>query len=210
MSGFRYFEYDADGFILHADWLGLHKIHLATFHDDTEKVRKLLEEGVNPNLRIRSYPRQTSLHIAVQRLHLEVEWTSDNAERSPVNVVKSLLEHKASVDAKDENGIQPLYYLPLNCVESTKLCMQRALPMLDLLLDCKADINHKNTQGHTLLSHCCVIDNKSLFEEILDRNADPRDEQAIYQALFWASPRYDRGYYLNSLQKRTKLIEGEW
>ena len=105
------------------DWTNLHR---AAFNGDVERVRKLLKEGKNPN--IKDEYGWTPLHWAALGGHADVArlllehganpnaqvingWTPLHmaAPRGHVDVVKLLLEHGANPNTQDINGYTPLH-----------------------------------------------------------------------------------------------------
>lgn len=218
MSDENNLKYGSDGYVIRSSsYAGLHKLHVAV--NNVTTMCSLLEEGVDVNVKTRLVGGQTALHIAVLRLCEVAEWISIGKVRKWVinpDVIKVLLEYKASVNATNEQGGQPLHYLiggiysnwlPYSC----QPYMTRVLPILDTLLEQKADINHKDINGYTPLSLCCKYNDRSLVKEVLDRKANPRDEEAISEVDYMRPVSInDNPHILDILERRTKFIESEW
>ncbi len=105
--------------------------HLAAYLGDIEKLKKLLEEGVNVNAP--AMYDTTALHAA--------------ANGGNKDVVEFLISKGAKVDAIDTIGLPPLYYAALHNYED----------ITDLLLDKGADVNVKY-YDYTLLYHAIFHD----------------------------------------------------
>lgn len=219
-------SYDADDFVVSPLIIqGAHKLHVAVLNEDIDTLRELLRQGVDPDLKLRIYLKETCLHIAMQRVCSFLESPATSGERiwskSP-DMIKILLEHKASVNVLDGRDRQPLYCLfSISSYGDINWCgyslyehdvtrMERVLPVLDLLLEHKADINYENDNTETLLSHSCIRQNTPLIEELLERNANSRDGQAMQLACRWSRSNVKYAHYLNLFQKQTKLIESGW
>lgn len=71
--------------------------------DEPEKVRAMLESGMNPNFRL-SYG-QTPLHNAVDS---EIDWHEPNPTPPENGLVRLLLEYGANPNAMDRWGRTPL------------------------------------------------------------------------------------------------------
>jgi len=106
-------------------------LHLAAYMGDMEKLKKLLEEGVNVNTPA-TYDT-TALHAA--------------ANGGNKDVVQFLIGKGAKVDARDTFGLPPLYYAALHNYED----------ITDLLLDKGIDINAKH-YDYTLLYYAIFSD----------------------------------------------------
>jgi hypothetical protein len=117
---------------------------------DAERIKKLLEEGTDPN--IRDGDGNTPLHFA--------------ASKGCVEVARLLLEHGADLNAKNEGGWTPLHEAAFN----------GRVDVVKLLLEHGADPTVKNKDGDTPLDiaraegHREVV---SLIEEWLRRRREP-------------------------------------
>lgn len=175
MSKLCNYSYDADGFVIYSQhgYEGLHRLHVAIYSNEITETRKVLEQGVDPNMMEQSTGK-TGLHFAVQR----ARDGAGKVSSTPSDMIKLLLEYKASTNVTDVKGSQPLYFLAPTLDDRT----DGSLIVLDLLLESKADINHKNNNKETLLSQCCTWSDRGLAEELLERGADPRDDVALEAA----------------------------
>jgi hypothetical protein len=125
-------------------------IHDATREGDIKKVEALLKE--HPDLvssRDEKYG-QTPLHIAAFNDH--------------INVAKLLLENKADVNAKANNGSTPLH---LAAAKGNK-------DMVELLLDNKADVDAKDNDGWSPLHSAVTYGRKDVEDFLREHGAqDP-------------------------------------
>lgn len=149
---------------------------------DVSKVRKLLQEGANPNTVDQN--GKTPLHVVCQfygRKHLE----NEAVQARVLEIVQVLLEHGADVNAKEyEDWCTPLYYylwspkivalliksgaqvnsntswghVPLHCVENPEVAV--------MLIEHGCHVNEPNWRGKTPLD---VAQNKEI-ERILREN----------------------------------------
>jgi uncharacterized protein len=117
----------------------------AILEGDLEKVSALLRDGANVDSRDAEWP---SLHLAVGVGHKDV--------------VKLLLDHSAEVDAKNNEGVTPLY---LAAVEGHK-------DVVKLLLDHGAEVDAKNNEGVTPLYLAAVEGHKDVVKLLLDHGAE--------------------------------------
>jgi ankyrin repeat protein len=97
----------------------------------TEQVRRLIQEGVNVN--VKGSNGNTPLHNASCRGH--------------VDTVRYLLDSGANVNVKGWNGYTPLIDASWN----------GALEVVGILLDNGASVNDENDYGETAL-HCKFVD----------------------------------------------------
>jgi ankyrin repeat protein len=94
-----------------------------------EKVRKLLKEGVDPN--VKDANGRTPLHHA--------------ARGGYIDIISFLLERKADPNIKDESGRTPLH----------EAASGGHADVIRLLLDMGMDLNSRDEDGETLL-HCAA------------------------------------------------------
>ena len=131
---------------------------------DAEKVRLLLEKGADVNYKEKIVLGHTPMTIAAAWGHTEV--------------VKLLLDHGASVDQQDNDGISAL-----QCAASTTKS-----EMVKLLLDRGADVNHRDNSGRTPLfdataQRCPPENARLLLARGADVNAmDSKGRTAFYYA----------------------------
>lgn len=74
------------------DWTESEEIFTAVVNGDIEKIRKLLESGVNPSLS--DSEKMTPLHFAVDRGYIEI--------------VKLLIQNSANLNQTNSDGQTPL------------------------------------------------------------------------------------------------------
>ena len=130
--------------------MGLPELHAAAYEGDVKRVRKLLEEGANPNARD-EYGR-TPLYYAASR---------------DVEVVKLLLQHGADPKARSRGGETPLHSAAWSGnVEVVKLLLERG-----------ADPNAKTTSGRTPLHEAADMGHVEVVQLLLQHGADPNAQE---------------------------------
>jgi len=133
-------------------------LHEAVIANDIEKVRQLLDEGADVNIRT-PYSKQTPLHWSV--------WQSDIA------IMNLLIERGADVEARDSNEMTPLHLL------STSQKKERAGALLCLLGE-GAQVNTVDKFGASPL-HIAAHNNSADFVKILlEHGADIEMKQEEY------------------------------
>jgi pectate lyase len=125
----------------------VNNIHTAVSFENIEKVRSLVETGVDVNEKDDS--GMTPLLRAVAGKHTEV--------------AEFLIESGADVNAGNKQSIVPLY----------RALWNRDLAMVKLLLENGADVNAQHVQtGYTPLHWAVMMDNKEIVELLLGAGAD--------------------------------------
>jgi len=156
------------------------------FHDaasvgDLERVRELLEEGIDPNAR--DAHGETPLHKAASEGHVhvarlllehganpnardEVGWTPLHwaAYKGHVDVVKLLLKHGADPNAQSNSGETPLHIAAYN----------GHVEVVKLLLEYKADPNAKDKDGDAPLHAAARRGHVEIVKLLLEYGADPK------------------------------------
>jgi len=140
----------------------------AVYHDSSPLIRKLIESGADPNLEI----NRGILHSACKSM----------GGRDPIRVLEALVGSFKDLDATDERGNTPLYYLVRDGHEVAA----------KFLIDSKANIEapahigndrtsllwlavHENRQSfvkyflHLGLDHTITFRKRSIFQEIFDK-----------------------------------------
>jgi ankyrin repeat protein len=128
-------------------------IRTAISQGDHSTVARLLEAGVDPNKRWTELgnarrERYTLLHLA--------------AEHSSAEVVRSLLEHGAEIDAKAGAKWTPLLIA----------CDRRNTKVAKVLLDYNADTQQVNSAGRTAIMLAARQDDAALVSLLIDSGAD--------------------------------------
>uniref|UniRef100_A0AAG5CZ34 Uncharacterized protein n=1 Tax=Anopheles atroparvus TaxID=41427 RepID=A0AAG5CZ34_ANOAO len=103
---------------------GYTALHVAAMHGNVEMVRVLLDEHVNPTIRLKS--GATALHLATRERRLRI-----------VRMLLARCSPAEIVDLKDSRGDTPLHY----AVE------QNNLQLVQMLLEARADRSIRNLQG---------------------------------------------------------------
>ncbi|XP_058129131.1 ankyrin repeat domain-containing protein 27-like [Anopheles ziemanni] len=103
---------------------GYTALHVAAMHGNVEMVRVLLDEHVNPTIRLKS--GATALHLATRERRLRI-----------VRMLLARCPTADIVDLKDSRGDTPLHY----AVE------QNNLQLVQMLLEARADRSIRNLQG---------------------------------------------------------------
>jgi ankyrin repeat protein len=134
---------------------------MAAQRGDVGKVRLLLEKGADINYKDPIVLGHTPMTIAAAWGHTEV--------------VSLLLDHGASVDQQNEDGVSTL-----QCAASTTKS-----EMVKLLLDRKADVNHRDKNGRTPLfdaacSKCPPENARLLLAKGADINATDNKGQTVF------------------------------
>jgi len=112
-------SFSADGFTA---------LHFASFFGQLEAARYLIEKGADVNAVANNTMKVRPLHSAVAHDHVEIS--------------ALLLEHGASVNARQEGGFVPIHAAAQN----------GSIRMTKLLLDNGADLNTKTAEGKTPLA----------------------------------------------------------
>ncbi len=127
--------------------MGRAELHDAAKKGDVKRVRKLLEEGANPNARDEN--DNTPLHWAAPWGH--------------VDVVKLLLEHGADPNIKNKYGNTPLHLAAL----------YGHVDVVRLLLERGADPDARNDYGKTPLHEAADRGHLEVVRLLLQHGADP-------------------------------------
>jgi hypothetical protein len=114
---------------------------------DAERIKKLLEEGTDPN--IRDGDGNTPLHFA--------------ASKGCAEVARLLLKHGADPNAQDKSGETPLHLA----------ASEGRVDVVRLLLERGADPNAKNEGGETPLHYAAYKGHFDVVRLLLERGADP-------------------------------------
>jgi ankyrin repeat protein len=129
-------------------------IMAASGHCQLAMIKMLLNHKPPPNVNARDKTRQTALHYASYK---------GNAE-----VVRLLIERKASVNVEDQNGETPLmraaYYNHPDTAE--------------LLLKNRADVNAHNEFGHSALYEASSWGYLSVVQCLLEHNANMNKDKS--------------------------------
>lgn len=107
---------------------------------DTELLQLLINHGLDVNHQNKC-EKKTPLHVAAER----------NEDESHLKLVEIFLQNGAVVNARDEEGNTPLWYL----------VRKGNMKIVKLFLDFKADVNLKNNFGETLLFSAISWRNKN-------------------------------------------------
>ena len=101
------------------------ELSAAARRGDAAAVKKLLDDGVDPNTKFRY--EVTALIYACDHGHLDV--------------VKVLLDHKADINARENKGRTPLHLAIKQKFQLDEPSEAKALPVVRLLLERKADLS---------------------------------------------------------------------
>lgn len=130
-------------------------LHVAITHQRVEVIELLLRSGADPKLT--DSEERTALHLQLQ--------CSDGPSQ-PVRFTKLLLERKASVEAKDNNGHTALHACALWMSNGDSTAVAT------LLLQHKADPDVKLSSGQTVLHIAVEKANFALVQALLQHKAD--------------------------------------
>ena len=120
-----------------------------------EVVKRLCEIGVDLE---KDYDGKTALHLAIRGNKMIIG--SDEFHENP-RIVKILLEHGASVHAKDDYGHAPLH----------KACGNGNLEIVQALIQHNADVNVLDDMRRTPLHHACWDETAEIVQILLDHGA---------------------------------------
>jgi hypothetical protein len=127
---------------------GFSQLHRAAMGGHVERVRALLAQGANVDVRQREF-HGTPLQYAAH---------NGNGE-----IVQVLLEHKATVDSQDKQGRTPFIWA----------AMGGRSDMIRRLLDAGANIDAENEGGWTALHYASQGKHPDAAQLLVDRGADP-------------------------------------
>lgn len=130
---------------------------LAITNDDTEEVRKLIEDGEDINKK--DADGWTALHYAV------LWYDEEELEESFIDpeIVKMLLDHGADPNIKTEAGE---IVLPSIASEGDS-------ELLDKMIEQGADVNLQDEYGETALFNAVYNEDAEMVEKLLENGADP-------------------------------------
>lgn len=137
-------EFDSDGWKLPGRIM--HRIHLPAREGDLKTLSAELKQSVSADLRAKNTKR-APLSMAAWDGHLDA--------------MKLLVQHKADVDAAEEDGWTALHVAH----DQHPDCVQ-------LLLDGKADVNKQSQDGFTGLLLAAINGNRSVVKLLLTHKAD--------------------------------------
>jgi len=127
--------------------MGWTDLHDAAYDGDVERVRKLLKEGKNPN--IKDEYGNTPLHIA--------------ASKGRVDVARLLLKHGADPNVQNEYGWTPLH----------GAASEGYVEVVKLLLEHGANPNAGSIHGDTPLHIAAYWGHVAVVKLLLEHGADP-------------------------------------
>ena len=160
----------------------------AVYDGDTEKVKSLIQKGVDPNTK--SNDGTTALMYAAEVGHYEeakilLEAGADaNAKNDFITalllsaaqghnaVVKLLLEQKADVNAR-------INFHPKQTVLMWAILNLGDADTISALIDCGADINAKDDNGNTALLYSIWSKKTDVVKVLLQKGADVRSSAGI-------------------------------
>jgi ankyrin repeat protein len=150
---------------------GLNDLHFAVINNDQKLVGKIVDKGVDINVKSEDEYGMKPLHYAV--LHYEPE------------MVKCLLGHKAEVNSVNSNLNRPLHMIAwLNNPSVAK-------KIADILISNGAELNAKNKDGNTLLHMLIYNNNRGLINylgkkyvfDLRIKNNDREDAEQLAERL---------------------------
>ncbi len=158
-------------------------IHRAAYEGDLEKVKKIIDR--NPNqINVQDASGYTPLHLASGKGHIEiVEFLLNHgadieleifnrdtpllvaaryARHGQYETIKTLLEHGAKVNHKDENGRTALH----------DAAMYSGKEVINLLISYGADVNARNKHQSTPLHQAAMLSNIEAAKALVEHGAD--------------------------------------
>lgn len=133
----------------------------AVVQNDVSTVKRLLDEGLDANARVHSEAENAILVDADRPPDQPLLVVAARFGAPDALIVAALLEHRASVDARDSKGRTPLMY-------ATELGWE---PSISQLLARKADVNAADARGKTVLMYSLGNRNLPTVARLLDRDA---------------------------------------
>ena len=132
------------------DEYGRNNLHYAASEGDLEKVRSLIDGGLDVNAV--DDDGFTALHFAVLK--------------NQKDIVRLLLDHDATVDAKDCYGNTPLMRALSSCYEAMARDKPEPGAIIRMLLQAGADPNSENNYGVKIIDSAidCDRDLKQYFD----------------------------------------------
>jgi len=158
-------------------------IHKAAYKGDLEKVKEIIDR--NPNqINVQDELDFTPLHLASSKGHIEiVEFllnhgadmeleifdgetplmlAAQHARHRRYETIKTLLEHGAKVNHKDEVGRTALHYAAMNS----------GMDVMNLLISYGADVNAKEEFQITPLHRAAMLNNIEATKALVEHEAD--------------------------------------
>jgi len=158
-------------------------IHKAAYKGDLKKVKKIIDRKPN-QINVQDELDFTPLHLASSKGHIEiVEFllnhgadmeleifdgetplmlAAQHARHRQYETIKTLLEHGAKVNHKDENGRTALH----------NAAMHRGKEVINLLISYGADVNARNKYQSTPLHQAAMLNNIEAAKALVEHGAD--------------------------------------
>jgi hypothetical protein len=133
---------------------------LAIEQGDVAEVKRLIESGIDVNIKDRKMDNMTALHVAVESGNIEL--------------VALLISNGANVNARTKTKQTPLFMIDEDTPPE----------MVFLLIQSGADVNAQDSDGETALMKAADDDNLPLVKALLELGANPNlknndDETAL-------------------------------
>jgi ankyrin repeat protein len=133
----------------------------AIIQNDAPTAKRLLDQGLDPNACVHSEAENAILVDADRPPDQPLLVVAARFGSPDSLIVAALLDHKATVDARDAKGRTPLMY-------AAQLGWS---PSVTRLLQAKADVNAADAQGKTVLMHALGNRTLSTIATLLERGA---------------------------------------
>jgi len=193
-------------------------IHVASYEGKYDKVRLLLKEGADVDLR--NADQRTPLHFAVQEGHEEIVsfliangadvnakttqgWTPVHlaAETGQLNITKRLIDNGADLSIRNNDGVQPLHHAILNKHNDIASYMiEKGAPLEDAIAN-----KLKRTPLHLAAEFGALGVTRLLVEKGADIEAEEGDIGATPLALALQFGQEDVADFLKATQDWYKI-----
>eukprot|EP01121_Diplochlamys_sp_Union-15-3_P004480 TRINITY_DN14673_c0_g1_i1.p1 TRINITY_DN14673_c0_g1~~TRINITY_DN14673_c0_g1_i1.p1 ORF type:complete len:247 (-),score=52.32 TRINITY_DN14673_c0_g1_i1:117-857(-) len=135
-------------------WMGWAPLHKAVESGSVSVVQYLLETpDLKTNVNVRDLENHTALHILAGTQKIEAHH---------ILIARTLLYHKAEVDAEDDGKYTALHLATLN----------NNIGIVEVLIEYGCNVQKKNEDGYTALHTACRYGYREIAKMLVEANAD--------------------------------------